>query len=81
MLRAGAHNELTSQAAGLEISVHTPAEELSALCKTHGIEVEKITNDDLGPYFLQLLRPFVLTMSQRPDHPDRRAPKRFSRSR
>src|SRR5216683_5403864 len=35
--------------------------------RTHGIEVEKITNDDFSPYFLQLLRPVVLTMSQRSD--------------
>ncbi len=30
-------------------------------------EVKKITNDDFSPYVLQLLRPVVLTMSQRSD--------------
>lgn len=30
--------ELTSEAAGAEVSVHTPREELSALCEKHGIE-------------------------------------------
>jgi len=32
--------ELTSEAAGAAIDVHTPAEELKALCERHGIEVE-----------------------------------------
>jgi len=32
--------ELTSEAAGAAIDVHTPAEELKALCGRHGIEVE-----------------------------------------
>lgn len=32
--------ELTSEAAGVRVDVHTPAEELRALCDRHGIEAE-----------------------------------------